>query len=269
MAVPQYAGHDINRDAFMMNLAENRNLARFFYTDWHPQVFLTMHEMLSTGPRFFVPPNDDPIDPNYDPLIWRESALLGGAMAFELERDHHTGVLSNGMFDYYWPGYEDSAPLGHNIVCLLTEVAQVNVATPITVTAAELRAGVKGLPEYKQTINFPDPWPGGRWTLRDIVEYDLSAVDGLLHAVTSYRRELVQASYDMGRRAVETGRRGGPFAFIIPPEQHDPYATAKLEELLLRGQIEIHRALEPFAPTAIRIRPAPTSSCWRSRIART
>ena len=29
----KYAGHDINRDAFMMNLAENRNLARFFYTD--------------------------------------------------------------------------------------------------------------------------------------------------------------------------------------------------------------------------------------------
>ena len=41
----KYAGHDINRDAFMMNLAENRNLARFFYTEWHPQVFLTMHQM--------------------------------------------------------------------------------------------------------------------------------------------------------------------------------------------------------------------------------
>ena len=50
----------------------------------------------------------------------------------------------------------------------------------------------------------------------------------------------------MGRRAVEAGRRGGPFAFIIPPEQHDPQATAKLEELLLQGGVEIHRALEPF-----------------------
>ena len=41
----KYAGHDLNRDAFMMNMAENRNLARFFYTQWHPQVFLTMHQM--------------------------------------------------------------------------------------------------------------------------------------------------------------------------------------------------------------------------------
>jgi len=33
------SGHDINRDAFMMNLAENRNLAKFLYSSWHPQVF--------------------------------------------------------------------------------------------------------------------------------------------------------------------------------------------------------------------------------------
>ena len=242
----KYAGHDINRDAFMMNLAENRNLARLFYTDWHPQVFLTMHEMESNGPRFFVPPNVDPIDTNYNPIVWREAALLGGAMAFEMQRDHRSGVVSNAMFDYFWPGYEDSAPLGHNTVCLLTEVAQVNVATPISVAASELRAGLKGLLDYRPHINFPDPWPGGRWTLRDIVEYDLSAVHGLLRGVAAYREPIVQAYYDMGRDAVEAGRQGGPFAFLIPSEQHDPYATAKLEELLLRGQIEIHRALEPF-----------------------
>ena len=73
----KYAGHDINRDGFMMNLAENRNLARFFYTEWHPQVFLAMHQMDTDGPRFFAPPNADPIDANYDPIIWREAALLG------------------------------------------------------------------------------------------------------------------------------------------------------------------------------------------------
>jgi hypothetical protein len=242
----KYVGHDINRDAFMMNMPESRNLARFFYTEWHPQVFLTMHQMETNGPRFFAPPNDDPIDQNYDPLVWRTAALLGSAMAFELQRDHRTGVLSNGMYDYYWPGYEDSAPLGHNTVCLLTEVAGVKVATPVTVEATELRAGQKGLPEYKPQINFPEPWPGGAWTLRDIVDYDLSAVRGLLYAVAAYREQIVRNFYDMGRRAVERGKAGGPFAFIIPPEQIDPQATAKLEELLLQSSIEIHRALEPF-----------------------
>jgi hypothetical protein len=242
----KYVGHDINRDAFMMNMAESRNLARFFYTEWHPQVFLTMHQMGSAGPRFFVPPNADPIDPNYDPLVWRTAGLLGGAMALELQRDRRSGVVSNAMFDYYWPGYEDSAPLGHNVVCLLTEVAGVKMASPITVSPADLRGGVNGLAEYRPQVNFPDPWPGGIWTLRDIVEYDLSAVRGLLRATAAYREQIVENFYTMGRNAVEAGRRGGPFAFVIPPNQHDAHAAAKLEELLLQGAVEIHRAEEPF-----------------------
>jgi hypothetical protein len=242
----KYVGHDINRDAFMMNMVENRNLARFFYTEWHPQVFLTMHQMGANGPRFFVPPNDDPIDLNYDPLVWRTAALLGSAMALELQRDRRTGVVSNAMYDYYWPGYEDSAPLGHNTVCILTEVASVKVATPVSIPASELRGAQKGLPEYKPQINFPEPWPGGAWTLRDIVDYDLSAVEGLLFAVAAYREQIVSNFYEMGRRAIEAGRRGGPFAFLIPPEQHDAHAAARLEELLLQGAVEIHRALEPF-----------------------
>jgi hypothetical protein len=242
----KYAGHDLNRDAFMMNMAENRNLARFFYAEWHPQVFLTMHQMGQNGARFFVPPNVDPIDANYDPLIWRTAALLGSAMALELQREGRSGVLSNGLYDYYWPGYEDSAPLGHNTVCLLTEVASVRIASPVTIRPEDLRAGQKGFAEYKPQINFPDPWPGGTWTLRNIVEYDLSAVRGLLFAAAAYREQIVQNFYNMGLRAVEAGRRGGPFAFIIPPQQHDPQATMKLQQLLLQGAVEIHRALEPF-----------------------
>jgi Zinc carboxypeptidase len=241
----KYAAHDLNRDAFMMNLPESRNLARFFYGEWHPQVFLSMHQMGGSGPRMFVPPVLDPIDRNYDPLIWREAALLGGAMALDLQRDGRAGVVSSAIYDYYWPGYEDSAPLGHNTVCLLTEVAGVKIATPTDVPVTELR-GQKGvLPDTPQ-INFPDPWPGGRWTLRDIVDYDLSAVHGLLHAVAAYRERIVQNFYDMGRRAIEEGQRTGPFAFVVPPDQFDPHAVAKLEELLLQGGIEIHRAIDSF-----------------------
>jgi hypothetical protein len=242
----KYAGHDINRDGFMMNMAESRNLSRFFYTEWHPQVFLSMHQMGPDGPRFFAPPIDDPIGPNYDPLVWREAALLGSAMTLQLERDHLSGVLSNGVYDYYWPGYEDSVPLGHNTVCLLTEAASARLATPVTVNPVDLQAELKGLPAYLPQINFPNPWPGGRWSLRDIVDYDVSAVRGLVHAVSAYRQELVENFYEMGRQAVARGGSASPFAFLIPSDQRDPYAVRKLEELLLQGSIEIHRTLEPF-----------------------
>jgi hypothetical protein len=243
----KYVGHDINRDAFMLNMQENRSLARFFYREWHPQVFLTMHQMGPRGPRFFVPPNYDPIDTNYDPIIWRTAGLLGHAMALQMEEDGRTGVVQNAMYDYYWPGYEDSAPLGHNTVCLLTEAAGVRVASPINVSPAELQGTARGLPEYRPQVNFPNPWPGGLWSFRDIVEYDLSAAYGLIKGVARYRSEIVRNFFTMGRRAVERGRSGGPFAFVIPPEQHDPHAAARLKTLLIEGAIEVQRAASPFS----------------------
>ncbi len=241
----KYVGHDINRDAFMMNMAENRTLAEFFYRRWHPQVFLTMHQMGPRGARYFVPPNTDPIDPNYDPLMWRTAGLLGHAMALALEEDGRTGVLQNALYDYYWPGYEDSAPLGHNTVTLLTEAASVRIATPITVAADQLLGG-RGFPDHQPSTTFPSPWPGGAWTLRHIVDYNLSAARGLLAGAARYRRDLVRNFYRMGMRQVELGAKGGPFAFIIPHDQFDPHAARKLEQLLLEGSVEIRRTLEPF-----------------------
>ncbi len=253
----KYAGHDINRDAFMLNMVENRNLARFFYNVWHPQVFLTMHEMGQRGPRFFVPPNYDPIDPNYDPLIWRQAGLLGHAMALSLEQDNRSGVVQNAMFDYYWPGYEDSAPLGHNTVCLLTEVASVRIASPVTISSDELTGSPRGLPEYRKTVNFPNPWPGGTWALRDIVDYNLSAVRGLLQGASRYREVLVRNFYAMGRRAIEAGRQGGPYAYLIRPDQHDPHAASKLTNLLIESKVDVDQALEPFE-AAGSVQPAGT-----------
>jgi hypothetical protein len=242
----KYAGHDINRDAFMLNLEESRTLARFFYGRWHPHVFLAMHQMGQRGPRFFVPPSYDPIDPNYDPLIWRTAALLGQAMALRMEQDGHAGVISHAMYDYYWPGYEDSAPLGHNTVCLLTEVASAALASPVEIAPDDLTGTPRGLPRYAPQINFPNPWPGGTWRLRDIVDYEMSAVRGLLAAAARYRAEIVGNFYAMGRRAVARGEDQAPYAFVIDAGQHDPLAATTLVNLLVDGGVEVWEASEPF-----------------------
>jgi hypothetical protein len=55
------------------------------------------------------------------------------------------------------------------------------------------------------------------------------------------------AHYKLGaRRPASRAAAGDPVAFVIPEAQYDRVAKARLEELLMRGAVEIHEALEPF-----------------------
>ena len=68
-----YAGHDNNRDWYMFNLVETRMVSEVMYDTWVPQVAIDHHQMWMTGARLFVPPYADPVNPNLDPLLWRET----------------------------------------------------------------------------------------------------------------------------------------------------------------------------------------------------
>ena len=242
----KYAGHDINRDAFMLNLAENRSLASFFYREWHPQVFLALHQMGTNGPRLFVPPMYDPIPDNIDPLLWRQAGLLGHEMAVELERDNRRGVITSALFDYDSPGYEDSSRLFHNVISLLAEAASAHGSRSIQIAPAELNGNQRGFPEHRRQSSFPNPWPGGEWRPRDIIEYFMSAARGLLDGVSRRRAPLLDNFLLVGHRAIERGNAGEPFAFVIPADQHDPVAAARLINVLIGNGVEVYRAEEPF-----------------------
>ncbi|HZD04690.1 MAG TPA: M14 metallopeptidase family protein, partial [Longimicrobiales bacterium] len=76
----KYAGHDNNRDFYMVNLPETRNMNRVLYTEWYPQIVYNHHQ---TGPipsRIFIPPFKDPMNPNIPPLVMRGINLVGSAM---------------------------------------------------------------------------------------------------------------------------------------------------------------------------------------------
>ena len=81
----KYVGHDINRDFFMLNMAENGNLAKVLNEEWKSQVFLSQHQMGATGPRMFVPPNFEPVDPNYAASSGGRPACSGTRWATEPE----------------------------------------------------------------------------------------------------------------------------------------------------------------------------------------
>ncbi|MGK7313367.1 MAG: M14 family zinc carboxypeptidase [Candidatus Longimicrobiales bacterium M2_2A_002] len=251
-----YIGHDNNRDAFMQNTAESVWTGQILFREWVPQAFIDHHQMGSYGPRLYVPPYAEPIRPDGDPLVWREMAWWGGHMAYDLEAAGRAGVAGAsiysgwGHFGFHW-----ITPF-HNIAGMLTESASASMAWPLYVHPDQLegRPG-RGLPAYEAQVTFPNPWPGGWWTVRDIVEQQkiasISALDlAARNRTTVLRNQYLKASRQTarGQRAepVHDGPNGPLAAFIIPADQHDTSATIELIEKLLMQGIDVRRAAADF-----------------------
>ena len=234
-----YVGHDNNRDFYMLTQKETQVVNDLLYHRWFPQVFVDEHQMGSTGARMFVPPQTDPLALEVNSLIFRQADLIGTNMSFRLEEAGKTGVGHNMIFDSYWPGGTRNTAWWKNVTGLLTEVASARIATPIYIDPGELRGGSKGFPEYKRRANFPSPWPGGWWRLRDIVEYELIATWALVESSSLYRDEITRNFLRMSREAIAAGESESPAGWIISPDQHDPVAAGKLVDLLIEHGVRV------------------------------
>ncbi len=241
-----YAGHDNNRDWFMVNLDETRAVFELYFESVIPQVVLDMHQMWSTGARLFLPQFYPPANVNVDPILYREIGLLGYIMQLECEERDYAGVISDAYFTGYWEGTSMMTPWWHNQVGLLSEAASVHVASPIYIEPGELQGGSKGFPRYEHRINFPNPWPGGWWRLGDIVDYEMAIAEGLLDCCARHSERFLKNFYSMGRKAVEKGKTEAPYGFVIPAGQRDPATAARMIEALMLGGIEVHRASSDF-----------------------
>jgi hypothetical protein len=237
-----YAGHDNNRDWFMLTQSETKAMSRAVYKEWFPQVWLDEHQMGNTGPRIFTPPYSEPVDPDIHPLVWREVNRMGADMSLRLEQAGKSGVIYGYSFDAYWPGGTKNTAWFKNISGLLTEVASARLATPLYVDPSELAGGRKGLIDYEAQTNFPNPWPGGWWRLRDIMDYERIASDAILETSANLRHDLLRDAATRARASIAAAAPGE--AFRLPRAQRDWASAVKLAELLVEHNVEVFTSAE-------------------------
>jgi hypothetical protein len=200
-----------------------------------------IHQMGQKGPRLYVPPFIDPIDPNVDPALQSGVNFMGISMADALALEGKRGVTVGWEFDGWTPAraYQHY----HGGIRILSEAASVDIASPVTIKAEELQ-GERGFKPLENRWTHTMPWKGGRWTLRDIIDYELTAATACLRNAAKYRERWLRSSLEIGRRALNPD--GGPYAFLLPPAQRDPGAATELLEVLRLGDVEVHEASETF-----------------------
>ena len=232
-----YAGHDDNRDWFMFTQKETR-LALDIHRELKPQVTHDMHQMGSTGARIFVPPFQDPHDPNIHPLLIEGQAQIGTAMAAALIAEGKGGVVYDQQYDLWAPARQYM--LYHGQPRILTEIASARLADPfVNPAGADVPLGPQAA-----RLNFPLPYNRGTWRLGDIVDYGFTAVFAALEQVAKYRTTWMENYYRVHRDWVD--RDEAPYAFVVSADQRDPFETYELLELLHTGEVEVHQARRPF-----------------------
>ncbi len=242
----KYAGHDNNRDAFMTNLVESQYMAKILFRDWIPQAYMDHHHMGPYGARIYVPPYAEPVRPFADPLVWRELSWFGAHVAYKEEEAGESGVLNMaqysgwGHFGFHW-----ITPF-HNIAGMLTESASARLATPLFIQPDQLRGGARNLPSYEEQTTFPDPWPGGWWRLRDIVDRQKVSAWAVLDLAARNRETVLWNAYQKAKRQTERGTAGTPKSFVIPAVQHDSLTAVKLVNKLLIQGVEVKQAPKGF-----------------------
>ena len=242
----KYAGHDTNRDWFMLNLKETQLLTELLYQEWFPTMAYDVHQMGSRGARMFVPPFFDPINPNLDPRTNQGIFLIGAHMAADLAAHGKQGVLTNAMYDNWWNGGNRTAPQRHNIVAVLTEAASVKLASPIFVEKSQLAGATRGFPNHDPAVNFVDPWAGGWWRLRDIVDYELITARSMLTLAARYKEQFQTNYHLLGSKAIEQGQTEPPFGWVVRADGRDPGTAAKMIKILRDSGVQVRRATADF-----------------------
>ncbi|HET9532491.1 MAG TPA: M14 metallopeptidase family protein [Blastocatellia bacterium] len=245
-----YTGHDNNRDWYAFTQVETQMTVDKVHNVWHPQIVHDIHQQGETGTRFFIPPYVEPWEPNVPPLIQAGVNFMGSSMAWEMLSEGKTGIVINGVYDAWTPAraYQHY----HAGIRILSETASARLASPTKVTFERQTSQVNVDPKVR-SWNYPAPWKGGEWRLRDIVAYQESGAFALMRNAARYRERWVRDFYKVGKDAVRERKEGEPFAFLILPPQNDDSARewktnglARLESILKRGGVEIIQSASAF-----------------------
>jgi hypothetical protein len=195
----KYAGHDNNRDFYMLNLKETQNISRQLFVEWIPQIMYNHHQSGPPGSVLAGPPYRDPFNYVFDPLIITGLDAVGAAMQNRLNAEGKPGYTSKAgsVFSTWYNGGLRTTTYFHNMIGLLTEIVGSPNPSEIPLVTSRL------IPNAAT----PNPIVPQKWLYRQSIDYSVSLNYAVLNYASRNRDELLMNIYRMGRNAIEKGNK--------------------------------------------------------------
>jgi hypothetical protein len=195
----KYAGHDNNRDFFMMNLKETQNMSRQLFVDWLPQIMYNHHQRGPEGSVVAGAPYRDPFNYVFDPILMTSLDALGAAMNSRLNVENKPGYTQKygSVFSTWYNGGLRTTTYFHNIIGLLTET--IGGPTPSEISLVPQRLIPNGGTTFPVTPQ--------KWHFRQSIDYSVSLNYAVLNYAVRYRDELLFNIYRMGKNSIERGSK--------------------------------------------------------------
>ncbi|MBI4905536.1 MAG: hypothetical protein HY820_18025 [Acidobacteria bacterium] len=243
----KYAGHDNNRDWFMLNLVETRHVTRLLFQEWFPQIVYNQHQAPPFPARIFVPPYAEPLNPNIPASVMEGIHLIGAAMKERFARENKPGVLSYWGFDGWWNGGLRSVPAFHNMHGILTETAGTGPGSRTYRASTFPERFGNGIPTAEPSVFYQKPWTGGRWGMREAIDYMLTADFAILDLAATRPSNFLHKAWEMAQANIEAGKKGKPYAYLVPVDQWDRYNTVEMLRRMQLAGVAVERARTEFS----------------------
>ena len=238
----KYVQHDNNRDGMGQMLKLTQTVTQQTL-EWHPTVIHDLHEAQT---YLYSSTGTGPYNNEIDPIVVSEWWTLAQNDVMEMTKRGVPGVWTYGFYDGWVPNYMFFIAHSHNSIGRFYEVQSYGP------DPYEVRPGPTVT--SKEWFRPNPPLPQIKWGPRNNTNIQQSALLFSLAHVARNRELYLENYWLKNRRAVDRGRSGPTYAWVIPAAQRRKADAADAVNALRQQGLEISRATGAFAAGAVDVR---------------
>jgi len=238
----KYVQHDNNRDGMGQFLKLTQAVTKETI-EWHPTVIHDLHEAQT---YLYSSTGTGPYNNDIDPIVVSEWWMLAQNDVMEMTKRGVPGVWTYGFYDGWVPNYMFFIAHSHNSIGRFYEVQSYG-PDPYTVTPGATTTS-------KEWFRPNPPLATIKWGPRNNTNIQQSALLFSLSHVAKNKDLYLENYWLKSKRAVDKGKTGPTYAWVIPATQRRKADAAQAVNELRTQGLEVSLATSAFKAGAIDVK---------------